>query len=335
MEAMTDESVDIFYSCLLCQSFAPNHVCIITPERLGLCGAYNWLDGKAAYEIDETGPNQPVAKGDCIDPVKGIWKGINDFVYVNSHKSIESFTAYSIMDRPMTSCGCFEVICAYVPECNGVIAVNREFQGDTPVGMTFSTLAGNVGGGVQTPGFIGCGKVYLTSKKFISAEGGHKRLVWMPKELKDQLAVDLKRRFEEQGVADLLGKIADETTAATAEDVRAFMEKTGHPALTMPDMAAYAQEASEQSVKPRNVPENPAIAAAELPPRRIGDAVKPTPQLTEESVARLKEEITRDITAALKATITREIVSDIIGTLSNKFLGESRPASESPPRAPK
>ena len=60
---MTDESVDTFYSCTLCQSFAPNHVCIISPERLGLCGAYNWLDGKAAYEINPHGPNQPIKKG--------------------------------------------------------------------------------------------------------------------------------------------------------------------------------------------------------------------------------------------------------------------------------
>ncbi|MGB7566486.1 MAG: acetyl-CoA decarbonylase/synthase complex subunit alpha/beta, partial [Chitinivibrionales bacterium] len=243
MEAMTDESVDIFYSCLLCQSFAPNHVCIITPERLGLCGAYNWLDGKAAYEIDETGPNQPVKKGDCVDPKKGVWKGIDEFVYLNSHKTIETFCAYSIMDRPMTSCGCFEVICAYVPECNGIIAVNREYTGETPVGMTFSTLAGNVGGGVQTPGFIGCGKVYLTSRKFISAEGGHKRLVWMPTSLKQQLADDLSKRFEEQGAAGLLDKIGDEMTAMTAEELRVFLEKAGHPALSMEDMGMYAQAA--------------------------------------------------------------------------------------------
>ena len=213
LESMTDESVDTFYSCLLCQSFAPNHVCVITPERLGLCGAYNWLDGKAAYEIDETGPNQPIKKGECLDPVRGIWKGVNDYVYPNSHKTIDCFSAYSIMDHPMTSCGCFEAICAYVPECNGVMVVNREFLDDTPVGMTFSTLAGSVGGGQQTPGFMGCGKVFLTSRKFLFAEGGHRRLIWMPKELKNLLAEDLKKRCQEQGAPDLLDKIADETIA--------------------------------------------------------------------------------------------------------------------------
>ena len=161
LESMTDENADLFYSCLLCQSFAPNHVCVITPERLGLCGAYNWLDGKAAYEIDPTGPNQPLAKGELLDPVRGVWKNINDYVYRHSNKSVEEITMYSIMKNPMTSCGCFEAICAVVPELNGVIVVNREYPGDTPLGMKFSTLAGNVGGGQQTPGFLGCGKSFL------------------------------------------------------------------------------------------------------------------------------------------------------------------------------
>ncbi|MEN6317722.1 MAG: acetyl-CoA decarbonylase/synthase complex subunit alpha/beta [Syntrophaceae bacterium] len=240
LEAMTDEAVDTFYSCLLCQSFAPNHVCIITPERLGLCGAYNWLDGKAAHEINETGPNQPVKKGDTIDPIKGIFPGVNDYVYTNSHKTVTEFCCYSLMDRPMTSCGCFEAILAYLPECNGVMVVNREYQGETPVGMTFSSLAGNVGGGQQTPGFMGVGKVFLTSKKFLAAEGGFKRLVWMPKALKEILAPDLKKRFAEQGAPDLMDKIADEDVGIDAHAIREFLEDVRHPALEMEDMALFA-----------------------------------------------------------------------------------------------
>ena len=265
LESMTDESVDTFYSCLLCQSFAPNHVCVITPERLGLCGAYNWLDGKAAYEIDETGPNKPIQKGECLDSVRGVWKGVNDYVYPNSHKSIECFSAYSIMTNPMTSCGCFEAICAYVPECNGIMVVPREFLDDTPVGMTFSTLAGSVGGGQQTPGFMGCGKVFLTSKKFLFAEGGHRRLIWMPKELKTLLADDLKKRCQEQGVPDLFDKIADETIATDPKAIRAYMEKVGHPALTMPDMSAPSpSDTNAPAAEPKAAPVA-SVATAPLP----------------------------------------------------------------------
>ncbi len=331
MEAMTDESVDIFYSCLLCQSFAPNHVCIITPERLGLCGAYNWLDGKAAFEIDETGPNQPVKKGDCVDPKKGMWKGIDEFVYLNSHKTIETFCAYSIMDRPMTSCGCFEVICAYIPECNGIIAVNREYLGETPVGMTFSTLAGNVGGGVQTPGFIGCGKVYLTSKKFISAEGGHKRLVWMPTSLKQQLAEDLNKRFEEQGAAGLLDKIGDETTAMTAEDLRVFLEKTGHPALSMEDMGTYAQaaasepdaSASQPVQSPKNDGEVPDGEQQKSGHGPVASSEHKTNEtvVTPDLVSRIKEEVIREIIASLASSQNGNI-GDVVAALGSKYLNK-------------
>ncbi|MDR1892305.1 MAG: CO dehydrogenase/CO-methylating acetyl-CoA synthase complex subunit beta [Oscillospiraceae bacterium] len=322
LEAMTDESVDTFYSCLLCQSFAPNHVCVITPERLGLCGAYNWLDGKAAYEIDETGANQPLKKGDCLDPLKGIWTGVNEYVYQNSHKSVDAFCAYSIMDRPMTSCGCFEAICAYVPECNGVMVVNREFLGDTPVGMTFSTLAGNVGGGAQTPGFMGCGKVFLTSRKFLFAEGGFGRLVWMPKELKETLADDLKKRFVEQGLENFLDRIADETVATSAADVRAFMEKIDHPALKMPEMDSYAEN-SEFGIP------NSELTNTQREKLGAESRVRPdtTPQTDtpETSSANLSQAdlaaLTQTLSAQIRADITREVVQSIIGVLSEKFLG--------------
>jgi len=354
LESMSDESVDTFYSCLLCQSFAPDHVCIITPERLGLCGAYNWLDGKAAYEIDETGPNQPVKKGRCIDPKKGLWEGINEFVYTTSHKALPSFCSYSIMDRPMTSCGCFEVILAYVPECNGVMAVNREYLGETPVGMTFSSLAGNVGGGQQTPGFMGCGKVFLTSRKFLFAEGGHQRLIWMPKEMKDLLAEDLQKRFTDQGAAaDMLEKIADETVATDAAGVRAFMEKVGHPALTMEDMANYAQAADIPSpgtpgegkgggsvaATPASPPPQPARGQSPNPltspgvPRE-GERGNGDGQMTPEQIAQLKAEITAQVTAEIKRSVSQQVVREIIGVLSERFLGQTPPPPQPSPGVP-
>ena len=230
---MTDESVDTFYSCTLCQSYAPNHVCIITPERLGLCGAYNWLDGQAAYEINPTGCNQPVPKGRCINDVTGEWEGVNQFVYKESNRSVDHFCAYSLLENPMTSCGCFECILALVPEANGVMIVNREYTGDTPIGMPFSTLAGSVGGGAQTPGFVGVGRLYLTSKKFISAEGGLRRLVWMPKELKESMRDGVERRAAEEGINGFVDQIGDETCCVTAEQLVEHLTGIGHPAMSM------------------------------------------------------------------------------------------------------
>jgi acetyl-CoA synthase len=323
LETMTDESVDTFYSCLLCQSFAPDHVCIITPERLGLCGAYNWLDGKAAYEIDETGPNQPVKKGETIDPVKGIWEGVNEYVYVNSHKTVPTFCIYSMMDRPMTSCGCFEAICAYVPELNGVMVVNREFQADTPVGMNFSTLAGVVGGGQQTPGFMGVGKVYLTSRKFLFAEGGYKRLVWMPKELKEILGDDLKKRFHDQGVPDLMEKIADETVGTDVREIREFLETVGHPALDMEDMNVYAEdmhaEKKEDAVERADVSIKTQRSSADEPGEDVSTNDKKE-VITSKVIGDIMDRLSSEVTAKQKTAIAREIVSDIIEELSQKFL---------------
>jgi acetyl-CoA synthase len=230
---MTDETTDPFYSCTLCQSFAPNHVCVVTPERTGLCGAYNWLDCKASFEINPTGPNQPIPKVATIDAKFGQWKGTDEFVSKASRGNVTTVDAYSMMRNPMTSCGCFECIAAIMPMCNGIMTVDRDFSGMTPSGMKFTTLAGTVGGGNITPGFLGHSKYYITSKKFILADGGLKRLVWMPKHLKEEIRERFSVRAKELGIPDLLDKIADETIATTEEDVLAYISEKGHPALTM------------------------------------------------------------------------------------------------------
>ena len=233
IRGMTDEDVDSFYSCVLCQSYAPNHVCIVTPERLGLCGAYTYIDCKASHRIDEHGPNEPVAKGTCIDEVKGQWENINNYVATKSNGNLQRFNAYSMLEDPMTSCGCFECIVAIVPEANGVLVVDRDFQGMTPVGMKFSSLAGQIGGGVQMPGFIGIGKLYISSGKFISAEGGIKRVVWMPRALKEEIGDRLKERLKATGEEDFFDKIATEENAETPEQLVEFLTAVNHPALSM------------------------------------------------------------------------------------------------------
>jgi acetyl-CoA synthase len=230
---LTDERVDEFYSCTLCQSFAPNHVCIVTPQRVGLCGAYNWLDCKASYEINPTGPNQPINKGRALDTEKGYWSGSNNFAEQASHGVVQEVTMYSIMENPMTACGCFECIVMVIPEANGVMVVSREDASMTPAGMTFSTLAGLAGGGLQTPGVMGVGKYYLTSPKFISADGGFKRVVWMSSFLKKSMEEEFTAVVEREGDPDLLNKIADETVCTEVDDLLVYLEEVGHPALVM------------------------------------------------------------------------------------------------------
>lgn len=233
LAGLTDEAVDVFYSCLLCQSFAPSHLCVVSPERLGLCGAFNWLDCKAAYEINPTGGNQPIPKGEVIDQKLGIFSGVNDYVRKGSGGAIDSVCMYSIMQNPMTSCGCFECIVGIIPEANGFMIVNRGYAGMTPVGMKFSTFAGSVGGGSQTPGFMGVGVNYITSRKFLYGEGGIKRIVWMPKELKERIREAFSQRAAEEGVPNLLDLIADETICEDSEKLLEHLRAVGHPALEM------------------------------------------------------------------------------------------------------
>ncbi len=233
---LTDDRVDEFYSCTLCQSFAPNHVCVVSPERLGLCGAYNWLDCKASFNINPTGPNQPIKLGKPIDIQKGYWTGTNDYAKIGSHGVVEEVSMYSIMENPMTACGCFECIVMLIPEANGVMVVSREDTSMTPAGMTFSTLAGIAGGGLQTPGVMGVGKFYLISPKFIYADGGFKRVVWMSSVLKETMAEEFKAVAEREGDPDLLEKIADERNVGSVDELLAWMEEHNHPALVMEAM---------------------------------------------------------------------------------------------------
>lgn len=231
--AMTDETEDVFYSCTLCQSFAPSHVCVITPERIGMCGAYNWLDGKASFNINPTGPNQPIEKGECTDEDNGYYTGITNFVNQASRGAVPQVSCYSLMNNPMTACGCFEAIAAMLPTCNGIMVVNRDYLGMTPSGMKFTSLAGMAGGGMQTPGFMGVSKHYMTSKKLFKAEGGLKRVVWLPKMLKEEIAEKLKEVCEDIGMPELFDMIATEEQGTTEEEIYEFLKEKGHPALEM------------------------------------------------------------------------------------------------------
>jgi acetyl-CoA synthase len=230
---MTDETEETYFSCTLCQSFAPSHVCVVTPERTGLCGAYNWLDCKASNEINPTGPNQPIKKGEVLDVRLGKWKGVNDFISRASRGTVAEASAYSIMVSPMTSCGCFECIAAVLDQCNGVMTVDRDSSMDTPCGMKFTSLAGQIGGGKVTPGFVGHSKHYITSKKFLQAEGGIKRLVWIPKSLKETLRDRINARAKEFGIENFADMIADETVGITQEQILPWLKEKGHPALSM------------------------------------------------------------------------------------------------------
>jgi acetyl-CoA decarbonylase/synthase complex subunit beta len=218
---LRDEDVDLFYSCRLCQSFAPTHVCIITPERSANCGAITWIDAMVAARIDPKGPIGPVPKGKLLDPIRGEWEGANEAVRKLSGGAVQRITLYSAFDYPHTSCGCFECVTFYVPEVDGLGIVQRGYAGKTPVGLKFGDIADSAGGGKQIPGFYGLGVLYMRSKKFLQADGGWNRIVWMSSELKEKLLDAIPQ--------ELRDKIATEKDAKTVEELKKFLIERKHP----------------------------------------------------------------------------------------------------------
>ncbi len=218
---LKEEDVQEFYSCALCQSFAPTHICIATPERVANCGAISWFDGRAAYKLDPEGPVQEVKKGECLDPIRGEYAGCNK---LGAEKSMGAYTRvylHSAFEYPHTSCGCFQAIWFYIPEVDAFGLVHRDFVGNTVAGKPFSTMAADTSGGRQVEGFLGIALEYLRSPKFLQADGGLKRCVWMPKEIKE--------RFKDVIPADLYDKIATENDAKNTDELVAFLDKVGHP----------------------------------------------------------------------------------------------------------
>ncbi|MEM2843573.1 MAG: CO dehydrogenase/CO-methylating acetyl-CoA synthase complex subunit beta, partial [Candidatus Bathyarchaeia archaeon] len=223
IKELTEESVDCFYGCTLCQSFAPTHVCVITPQRISLCGATSWLDASISYRLDPSGPNFPINKGNCIDPVKGEWSGVNEAVKMKSHNSTTKVYLHSIFGYPHTSCGCFQAIAFYIPEVDGIGIVDRSFRELAVNGMSFPAMAGFCSGGKQVEGFLGIGIEYIKSRKFLKADGGLNRIVWIPKALKEKVKDAIPN--------ELYDKIATENEAKNLEELKFFLKKVNHPAL--------------------------------------------------------------------------------------------------------
>ncbi|MCL7475687.1 MAG: CO dehydrogenase/CO-methylating acetyl-CoA synthase complex subunit beta [ANME-2 cluster archaeon] len=216
-----DEDVDEFYGCSLCQSFAPTSVCVISPDRIALCGAINWFDGRAAAKVDPEGPQFVIEKGECLDELSGEYSGVNEVAQKLSGGEYNRIKIHSFFEFPHTSCGCFEVVGFFIPEVDGIGWVDRDFTGNAPNGLAFSTMAGQTGGGKQVMGFLGVGINYFRSPKFIQADGGWERVVWMPKNLKDKVLADIP--------ADIVDKVATEEDAQDIDTLKKFLTEKGHP----------------------------------------------------------------------------------------------------------
>ncbi len=248
-----DEDVDTFYGCTLCQSFAPTNVCVVTPDRVSLCGAINWFDGRAAAKVDPEGPQFPIEKGEVIDEIGGEYSGVNEAAVRLSGGMYDRIKLHSFFEYPHTSCGCFEVVGFYMPEVDGIGWVDRDFKGTAPNGLPFSTMAGQTGGGRQVVGFLGIGINYFRSPKFLQADGGWKKVVWMPKALKDKVSDSIPESIA----------VATEEDATDIESLKKFLIEKKHPVVETWTAEEEEEEKKEEAA--------PAAAPAEgaAPPSGI------------------------------------------------------------------
>lgn len=220
---LLDRDVDVFYGCALCQSFAPTHICVITPQRYANCGAISWFDGRAAAGIDPKGPIYAIEKGECIDEVKGEYTGINESAKKRSMGEINRVFLYSAFGYPHTSCGCFEGIAFYIPEADGFGIVLRGFRDVTVNGLPFSTMADSTAGGRQVDGFHGISIEYMRSARFMHADGGYDRVVWIPAETKERLKNFIP--------ASVYPAIATEKEVKTIPELKKYLETHNHPVV--------------------------------------------------------------------------------------------------------
>ena len=259
---LSDEDVDVFYGCVMCQSFAPSHVCIVTPDRTALCGAINWFDCRAAAKMDPDGPIFEITKGKVLDDVKGEYSDVNAVISEKSQGTTDKVYLHSVFGYPHTSCGCFEAVAFYIPELDGIGIVDRDFRGETPLGIPFSAMAGQCSGGKQVEGFTGLSMEYMRSPKFLQADGSYERIIWLPKEIKDSLTDFIPE--------ELFDKIPTEEDAGSIKEIRRFLREHEHPIMERLKQAKEEVKESEIVEEEIKVPEmtdvplNPVAYAPEL-----------------------------------------------------------------------
>jgi acetyl-CoA decarbonylase/synthase complex subunit beta len=241
---MSDDEVDVFYGCSLCQSFAPTHLCVITPQRYANCGAISWFDGRATAKVDPKGPVFEIPKGALLDAVTGEYEQVNQVIKDKSLGEIERVQLYTGFGYPHTSCGCFEGCAFYIPEVDAYGIVHRNYKGQTVNGLDFVTISDLTAGGRQVDGFHGLSIEYMRSPKFMQADGGWDRVVWMPEDIRD--------RIKEYMPEEIIPKIATEADVSTLDELKEWLKAQDHP-ITETWTEKPTAEESDQAATPQQM----------------------------------------------------------------------------------
>ena len=208
----SEETVEEFHLCIDCQPFSHMHVCVITPDRVPMCGRSRFeIKAGALWGADyrpwtrrNVGSQvlqYTVFKGEAIDEAAGEWAGVNAAVKELSGGKVERVRIHSVCEAPHTSCGCFAALAFKIPNINGIGVMHRGYKGLAPGGFSWFMLA-NRAGGKQAAGVTGISLNYLKSPKAFADEGGLSAVKWMTKKVleiaKPYLPNDARVATEEQ-----------------------------------------------------------------------------------------------------------------------------------------
>jgi len=220
-----DEDVDIFYGCTICKSLAPNHACVLTPSSLPYCGIIGYDSAKVTCETDPEGYVFAIPKGECLNATLGRYSGVDEAIWERCNHLVNHVNIYSSIRYPTTNCGCFEAASFYIPEVDGIGLAMRRYTGMTPLGIKFSTLAGQISGGAQNHGFKGLSIAGMSSENFLKGDGGWNRIVWMPTDLKEEIADVIPE--------EIYDKIVTEEETLDPLELKELLLKKGHPIVEM------------------------------------------------------------------------------------------------------
>jgi acetyl-CoA decarbonylase/synthase complex subunit beta len=191
-EAANEEEMDEFVTCTGCSPFAPDHVCVLTPQRPPQCGRpYEMIKTGALYGYDDMthihhrrgqgGLNSFGAcrRGRAINAAAGEWEGVNQAVGRLSGGRTTRVQLHSLAVAPHTGCGCFRLICFRMAQPAPNIGImDSKFDGRAPDGRTWRDLHYALGG-KQAPGLAGGAFAYLKSPKFLAGDGGWESVAWV------------------------------------------------------------------------------------------------------------------------------------------------------------
>ena len=198
---VSEEEVESFAVCVGCSPFAPDHVCVLTPERPPQCNrSFQQIKAGALYGYDdmssihhrvlhaEVNSFGMAPKGEAIDAIAGEWSGINQAAARLTGGRTKRIQLHSLEEAPTTGCGCFQLVLFQMEE--GIGAMQRGFKGKAPDGRTWEDLHYALAG-KQTPGIAGAAPGYLHSAKFLAAHGGWKSVVWVSTKIAESMGEKL------------------------------------------------------------------------------------------------------------------------------------------------